>query len=515
VTVREDGLRRASPMSTDTDPAAILQALDVIEREGIELHSLLIWHNGALITEAYWKPFAPERPHMMHSVTKSFTSMAVGLAIEEGLLSLDDRVVSFFPDHLPAVVPSNLAQLQVRHLLTMTSGHHRGISGGAWRQLTTSWIRDYLERPIPNLPGEVFVYDSASSYMLAAVVQKVTGRLLVDYLDEKVFSPMQMSGAIRWDIGPDGVNTGGNGLVCCASDMLKLGIVHLQNGRWNGRHILPEDWVREATTAKLRDVVLGTFTGQHYLGPDELEEGAAPDLREGYGYHWWVGPHDSFSANGLFGQYCIVLPKQNAVVAFTGGMHDDDRRVHSIVYDLLRPALGAMTAGDFDRRIADLRLATQPGPADTSHAPESWSGGYDIGDNDQQVQSIALSPSGDQIVFEMKDHRGTHTISAGIGRWVESVTTMTGAPIHHSYDPPEGLRVLACARWLPPKDNWACLEMDWLFVETAFRDTVRCWIRAGNLRLERRVNVNSSRLVLPGLSGRKPVEASAARNARS
>ncbi|MAN76554.1 MAG: 6-aminohexanoate hydrolase [Rhizobiales bacterium] len=502
-------------MSTGTDPAAILEALDVIEREGIELHSLLIWHSGALITEAYWKPFAPERPHMMHSVTKSFTSMAIGLAIENDLLALDDQIVGFFPDHLPASVPDNLARLQVRHLLTMTSGHERGISGGAWRQLKTSWIRDYLARPIPYRPGDVFVYDSASSYMLAAIVQKVTGRLLVDYLDEKVFSPMQMSDAIRWDVGPDGVNTGGNGLVCCASDMLKLGIVHLQNGRWNDRIILPEDWVREATSPKLRDVVLGTFTGQHYLGPNELEEGSVPDRREGYGYHWWIGPHDSFSANGLFGQYCIVLPKQNAVVAFTGGLHDDDRRVHSIVYDLLRPALGAMTAQDFDKRVADLHLAIQPGSAETRNAPANWSGVYGIGDNDHHVQSISLSSSDGQIVFQMKDHRGSHTIAAGIGCWVESVTTMTGAPIHHSYDPPEGLRVLACARWLAPRNGWACLEMDWLFVETAFRDTVRCWVNDGLLRLERRVNVNSSLLALPELSGRKCIQASEEREGLS
>ncbi|WP_404401956.1 serine hydrolase domain-containing protein [Pelagibacterium halotolerans] len=506
MTLPADGLLRATPQSRGTDPAVILGLFETIEREGIELHSLLIWHDGALVTEAYWAPFAANRPHMMHSVTKSFTSMAVGLAVGDGLMSIDDPVMRFFPEHDGINPSEKLGRMTVRHLLTMTSGHARGISGGSWRQLETSWVADFLRQPIPHEPGEVFVYDSAASYMLSAIVQKATGRRVSDYLAERIFAPMDMSAAMRWDIGTDGVNTGGNGLSCLSSDLLKLGILHLQGGVWQGRALLSPDWVRDATGTQVQDVILGVFTGAHYLGPDEVGDGTPPEKREGYGYHWWRGPHGSFSANGLFGQYCIVLPDENAVVAFTGGMADDDRRVHRLIYDALRPALGAGAAVDNDTladATAGLTFRIQPGPDTSAMAPRDWQGRYAMVENDQTAGQIALRSSGVDVEFSLTDARGTHTIVAGFGHWVEAMTTMTGARLHHSYEPRDGLRVLACARWLPEAGGWACLEMDWLFVETAFRDTVRCWIRGGTLRVTRTVNVNSSHLALPELQGER------------
>lgn len=504
MTNSNDGLLRAAPQSRGTDPAVILAMLDAIERDGIELHSLLIWQQGALITEAYWQPFGPERPHMMHSVTKSFTAMAVGLAVDDGLLSVDDPVMKFFPEHAGLNSEPNLGGMQVRHLLTMTSGHGKGISGGAWRKVRTSWVEDFLRQPVPYVPGTVFVYDSAASYMLSAIVQRATGRMLRDYLAERIFWPMGMSAGISWDQGTDGVNTGGNGLCCSAADMLKLGLLHLQDGTWNGRQLLSRDWVRAATGMQVRDVVLGIFTGDHYLGPDEVDDGAPASRREGYGYHWWRGPHESFSANGLFGQYCIVLPEQQAVVAFTGGLADSDRRVHELIYDDLRPALGAGGGDDsaaLQARLAGLQLATQPGEIGTP--PVGWQGKYAVAPNDQGVAEVGLAQGAEGIEVTITDARGSHRVVAGLGRWVEDVTSVSGARLHHSYEPEQGLRVLACARWSVDGEGWDCLEMDWVFVETAFRDTVRLFIRDGALRLTREVNVNSSALALPELFGER------------
>lgn len=497
------GLPRATPCAHQTDPAVVLAMLDEIERQDLELHSLLIWQNGALITDAYWAPYTAARPHMMHSVTKSFTSMAVGLAVADGLLSVDDTVLSFFPDYT-GPVDDNLRAMKIRHLLTMTSGHGRGISGGSWRRLTSSWIEDFLRQQTPHRPGDVFVYDSAASYMLSAIVQQVSGRMIADYLSERIFKPMDMSSGMSWDTGTDGVNTGGNGLSCTSEDMLKLGILHLQQGEWQGRQLLPRSWVQAATGMQVRDVVLGVFTGDHYLGPDEVADGGKVSRREGYGYQWWRGPHDSFSANGLFGQYCIVLPQEKAVIAFTGGLEDSDRRVHRLIYDLLRPALGSGAApSDADRaleeRLAGLRLKDF---ADVAFNPaELPCGTWHMAANDQGVKTISVTSDKDAFVFTLSDVDGTHEVRAGCGHYLETVTTMPGARLHHSYQPDGGLKVVACARLMTDEQDGPVLEMDWIFVETAFRDTVRLRFAGETVTLSRSVNVNSSELALPELTG--------------
>ncbi|WP_332303152.1 serine hydrolase domain-containing protein [Rhizobium sp. GR12] len=496
-------LPRATPASRRTDPAILLAMLDEIERQDLELHSLLVWQDGALITDAYWAPCTATRPHMMHSVTKSFTSMAVGLAVADGLLSVDNAVLSFFPDY-PGPVDDNLRAMKIRHLLTMTSGHGRGISGGSWRRLTSSWIEDFLRQQTPHLPGDVFVYDSAASYMLSAIVQQVSGRMIADYLSERIFQPMGMSSSITWDTGTDGVNTGGNGLSCTSEDMLKLGILHLQDGEWQGHQLLPRKWVMDATGMQVRDVVLGVFTGDHYLGPDEVADGVKVSRREGYGYQWWRGPHGSFSANGLFGQYCIVLPEEKAVVAFTGGLEDSDRRVHSLIYDLLRPALGNGAApSDADQmieaRLAGLRLknyADKPFMADGLPC-----GTWTMEPNDQGVASISIATGADELSFVLNDVDGAHEVMAGCGYYIETMTTMPGARLHHSYQPEGGLRVVASVRIIADTKDGPVLEMDWIFVETAFRDTVRLNFVNGAVTLSRRVNVNSSELALPELRG--------------
>ncbi len=498
----DDGLVRANPETTGTDPAVIVSILDAIRCAGIEMHSLLIWHNGALITEAYWHPYGPDRLHMMHSVTKSVTSMAVGLAIADGYLTLDDCVIDAFPEHRD-IAPDGIGEMRLRHLLTMTSGHSRGISGGAWRYLKSSWIADFLSQPLEYRPGETFVYDSACSYMLSAMVQRAIDRTIHDYLDARIFRLMGMSPSLRWELSPEGVNSGGNGLDCTTVDLLKIGLLHLQGGQWQGRQLLPADWVRAATAMQVRDVELGVLTGESYLGPGESANGVMPELRPGYGYQWWCGPNDSYAASGLFGQTCIVLPAENCVVALTAGMQDDDRRLHGLIHNHLRPALGRWQGALLPDRVNALIL--NPAPASRwCDAPPNWQGHYRVSPNDQGIEAIDLRRQGEQLVFSLTDARGTHTLRAGLGHRIEGETTLTGARLHHAYEPEGGMHVAAWAKWTQrASDGWAELTMDWAFVETAFRDTVTCRFRNGHLVIDRSVNVNSSILSLPRIEAQQ------------
>ena len=173
--------------------------------------------------------------------------------------------------------------MTLRHLLTMTSGHGRGISGGAWRKLETSWVADFLRQPLEHAPGEVFVYDSACSYVLSAIVQKVTGRTCHDLLRRRVFDPLGLTPGIRWDLSPEGINSGGNGLWCTSRDLLSLGILHLQDGRWQGRQVLSRDWVRAATGMQLRDVSLGVLTGRPTWARAKATTGRRPNAARATG----------------------------------------------------------------------------------------------------------------------------------------------------------------------------------------------------------------------------------------
>ncbi len=163
-------LPRATPAEKGVDPAGILAFLDEVAAGGLELHSFMLFRGGAVVAEGFWRLYGADRVHMQHSATKSWTAAAVGLAIGEGRFGLDDKVIGFFPDQLPADVGDNLAAMTVRDLLTMRSGHSTGISGGEWRSMDSSWVEAFLREPVEEAPGRTFIYSSASSYMLSAIV---------------------------------------------------------------------------------------------------------------------------------------------------------------------------------------------------------------------------------------------------------------------------------------------------------------------------------------------------------
>ena len=234
---------------------------------------------------------------------KAFTACAVGLALDGRLIHLDDKVVSFFPEYRPDTVDGKLAAMTVEDLLTMRSGHGEETSGAVWRGIGTSWISEFFKIPLRYTPGTKFVYTSAASYMLSAILFKVTGQTLHAYLKPRLFDPLGINGE-TWDVGPDGINPGGNGLSCKTADILKLGILHAQLGMWEGKRILSESWVLEATRS---------HGGNNY------------------GYHWVTGPDGDYRAIGLFVQMTIVFPKQGAVIAMTAGI-DQSATLLPILY---------------------------------------------------------------------------------------------------------------------------------------------------------------------------------------
>ncbi len=316
-------LERSTPEEQGLSSQAILNFVEAVENSNHELHSFMILRHGKVVAGGWWDPYKPELKHTMYSTSKSFTSTAIGLAVSENLISVSDKVISFFPEDLPDTISENLADLEIRDLLSMTFGQEPEPPFPAIVS-SDNWVKAILATPIVNKPGSVFLYNSFGTYMLAAIIHKVTGENVVDYLKPRLFEPLGITGA-DWEVDPMGINTGGWGLRVKTEDMAKLGQLYLQKGNWEGKQILPEAWVEEATTSKILQ------------SPEAAQEDRdKSDWLQGYGYKFWRSRHNSFRGDGAYGQFILVLPEQDAVIAITAETGDMQGELN-LVWDNLLP----------------------------------------------------------------------------------------------------------------------------------------------------------------------------------
>lgn len=470
-----DGLARGAPSASGVDADAVVAFLDEVEAAGLEFHSLMLHRRGHVVAEAWRWPYGADRPRIMHSLAKSLTACAVGLALEDGCFALDDKVVSFFPEALPATVDHKLGAMTLEDLLTMRTGHASEVGGSLWRTIDTSWIDEFFKIPVVHQPGTTFVYSSAASYMLAAIVWRTTGQTLHQYLRPRLLEPMGVRGE-TWDIGPDGFNPGGNGFTARTADILKLGILHAQGGVWEGRRLLPKAWIDASTRA-------------------HADNGH-------YGYHWVTYDNGAFAAVGMFVQLVMVFPQQRAALALTGAI-DGSEKILPVIFRHFPQAFGAARS---DRSDADARLATrlEAIPVRRALGSEPASSGwrlpatrFEIAPNSLGVTEAAIELTAETCALHLTDAEGRHTVTAGRDAWVEGRTDMPGRELHHGYRLRDAV-VVAGAQWLDAQT----LQFTWIFAETAFRDTVTCRFIDGAVTIEREVNINSAARRQPTLTGR-------------
>ncbi len=318
-------LPRSTPEMQGVSSQTISNLLTAMDESDIEFHSIMILKNGYVIGEGWWAPYAPEYRHTIHSLSKSFTSAAVGLAINEGHFTVESPVISFFPDMLPKVVSPNLAAMKVKHLLTMTTGHS---ADNNLRSRTMPWVQSFLAAPIDHEPGTFYVYNTTASYMLSAIVQKTTGSTLLDFLKPRLLDPLQIEGA-DWEQSPQGINTGGFGLRIRTEDIASFSQLYLNKGKWKGKQIIPEAWVEASSKEQW------TFNSNPFGGKAPKEH---DDWQQGYGYQFWRTQHNGYRSDGLYGQFGIVLPDQQTVVAITEQSFNTQKTLN-FVWDVLVPGL--------------------------------------------------------------------------------------------------------------------------------------------------------------------------------
>ena len=305
----------------------------------------------------------------MYSLSKSFTSTAVGLAIAEGKLSLDDEVLKFFPEDAPPEPSNNLKAMRVSDLLRMSTGQQSEPP----RTPDQPWTKTFLAQPVPFKPGTHFLYNTSATYMLSAIVQKATGMTVLDYLRPRLFEPLGIEHP-TWETSPQGISAGGFGLSIRTEDIARFGQLYLQKGKWQGKQLVPEAWV-EAATAR------------------QTSNGSNPksDWDQGYGYQFWRCRHGAYRGDGAFGQYCIVLPEQDAVIAITSGVKDM-QAVLNLVWDKLLPAMkpSPLAADDeaAKKLAADAEGAVAASPGRLRPRPRTVSGKkYVFPANDAQAGS--------------------------------------------------------------------------------------------------------------------------------
>ncbi len=317
-------LPESTPEKEGVSSKGILNYIEAAEAAGQELHSLMILRHGKIVAQGWWNPYRSDLKHTLYSTSKTFTSTAVGFAVSEKKLSVEDKVISFFPEYLPDAVSPYLAQMRVRDLLSMTAGQSPEPTRDVAKE--QNWVKAFLAAPVTDEPGTKFLYNTAATYMLSAIVQKVTGEKVMDYLTPRLFEPLGIQGA-DWESDPQGINVGGWGLRVKTEDMAKFGQFYLQKGRWNGKQLLPESWIEEATTAKI------------VQKPDiSPEQRSKDDWAQGYCYQIWRCQNNAFRADGAFGQFIIVLPDRDAVVAITANVGNMQKEI-DLVWEHLLPAM--------------------------------------------------------------------------------------------------------------------------------------------------------------------------------
>jgi CubicO group peptidase (beta-lactamase class C family) len=451
-------LPRSSPEEQGVSSSAVLAFVDAADK--IEsMNSFMLLRHGHVVAEGWWAPYEAESPHSLYSLSKSFTSTAVGIAIAEGKLSLDDEVLKFFPDEAPAEPSNNLKAMRVSDLLRMSTGHQTEPP----RPPKESWVKAFLAHPVPFKPGTHFLYNTSGTYMLSAIVQKATGKTLLDYLKPRLFEPLGIEKP-TWETSPQGISTGGYGLSIRTEDIAKFGQLYLQKGKWKGKQLVPESWI-EAATAR------------------QTSNGSNPksDWDQGYGYQFWRCRNGGYRGDGAFGQYCIVLPEQDAVIAITSGVKDM-QAVLNLVWDKLAPALkaSALAADDEARKKLEQRLKglTLPPQKGSAQAAKVSGMKFEFPSNDRKLESIALETDAknDSVTLVVQVDGVEQRIVCGREKWQKGQAAWGMLPKQP---------VAACGAWTEDGTFTAKL----CFTETPFVFTVRLQFSDAEVRCDAQANV--------------------------
>ncbi len=414
---QKSSLPHSTPEAEGVSSQGIINFIDAANKSKTEFHSFMLLRHEKVIAEGWWNPYRSDLKHSLYSCSKSFTATAVGFALSEKKLSLDDKMISFFPNELSDTVSIFLKELTVKDALMMSDGMDPDPTTKI--AIDSDWVKAFLSTKILYKPGTKFLYNSLGTYVLSAIVQKVTGQKVIEYLKTRLFDPLDIHG-IDWETDTKGINTGGWGLRVKTEDMAKFAELFLQKGKWNGKQILPVGWVEEASTVKII---------QHPDMPQSKKDSS--DWEQGYCFQMWRCRHNAYRGDGAFGQFMIVMPDEDAVLAITAetaNMQDE----LNLVWNYLLPAmhtekLNADTKASalLQQKINALSLslpAKNASPVATAISGKN----YVVETNSRHLQNISFDFRNDVYHVALKTDTATYQFDFASGKWQDGTTNKPG-----------------------------------------------------------------------------------------
>ena len=479
-------LPRSNPEEQGIASADLLAFVDAADKEVDAMNSFMLVRHGHVVAEGWWAPYDRDTPHMLYSLSKSFTSTAVGFAVAEGKLNLDDQVIKFFPDEAPVDPPVNLREMRVRDLLRMNTGNQIEAPirvNDPTKQIDT-WVKTFLTHSVPFKPGTHFLYNSPATYMLSAIVQKVTGMTVLEYLRPRLFQPLGFKDP-TWVSSPQGITAGAYGLSVRTEEIARFGELYLHKGMWNGKQLIPETWVTQATSM-------------------QTSTGSAPfsDWDQGYGYQFWRSRHNSFRGDGAFGQFCMVIPELDAVVAITSGVRNM-QQVMNLVWDKLLPAMkpgrlpeNAAARRQLETRLAALKLKFPSGSASSPMASRVSGKWFEFSENDRGIKAVSFDFNSTSPSLIVRTASGETRMTVAGDTWPKGRGQFTDALDRILAVPANPLAATSGA-WTAPDT----FTVKIVLYETPFYSTMNFKFDGDRLMIDAEHNVSFGATKLPQLIG--------------
>lgn len=433
------------------------------------IKGFIFLRHGSIIAEGYQKPYSGETAHALWSLSKSFTSCAIGFAREEKLLDLNGKLISFFPEYRSCVTDEKMLDVTLQDLLTMRSGHANCAYPYAKADSANDWVRGFLSSPLEHVPGTFFAYNSLATYMLSAVIRRVTGLNVREYLIPRLFDPLEITPGL-WECCPAGTNLGGFGFHLKTMDIAKFAQLLLNKGKWNGVQILPEAYLEEAVYPHADNSM-----NQH------------PDWKCGYGYQFWRSRF-GFRGDGACGQYAIVLPEEDIAIAINGSLPEMGR-ILDLLWEKFLPGVHSAALPEDPAAVVALEKLCRSGeiqPPAVENKKDLPGYSFRFFPNSVGIQSGTIQFFPEKCILSLETARGTETINAGFGTFENSRIRLQDSREHE---------VTGYAFWKTED----LLEINIFHLDSTFRDTWSITFQNDTLEFSWETKCSLFRPLLPPL----------------
>ena len=423
-----------SPESLGIPSSAIYNFLERIDREQICMHGFLLLRKGQIAAEGYWAPYTADSMHRMYSISKSFVALAIGLMIDEGKIKLDDPIVKFFEDKAHQNIHPYIAETTIRDLLMMATPH----SHTTYTPQDKDWAATFFNKQPTHPPGTIFHYNTAATVILNTIVERISGVPFLEYMRDKLLDPIGFS-KDAWCIKtPEGTSWGGSGVICTLRDMAKLAYVCMNKGRWNGKQLISEEYITEATSKQIDNSIQGS---------------------QGYGYQIWREKYNGFSFRGMGSQFALCFPDKEllfACISDTQGSETERPSIPDVFFDEIYSKIvdsqlpcDEQAYARLKEKIENLKILPQRGNLTSPFVEKVNSKWYRLNDNPMKIRRMRLIFDGDEGTWEYENATGHHKLKFGIGKTVQDsfpekhyFGEKIGTPWGRSYD------CLSSAAWV-------------------------------------------------------------------